>query len=243
MNRMLAVTRYLGIFVIALVISSPLIVSDTYAETYIAGQFGMALPAIEGGLKSIDTTTQFIPGTTHSDLDLANSFMFGAKLGHYFNSIRWFGLEAEAFHTTPHIKQQVHEFQNPSVPGVTPSATLQGALFRVLTVAPFNLMFRYHKTRLQPYIGFGPGIFFARIRGEGIAPGTPASTSDNWQIGLNAKIGFEYYFTRHVTAFGEWKYNYARFKFGENPDLFPFPYGFNATYSIHLVSFGIGYHF
>jgi opacity protein-like surface antigen len=243
MKQRQAETRYLGISIVALVIFGSVSVSDTYAETYIGGQFGIALPEIGGGLSSIDTTTQFLPGTTHSDLELANSVMLGAKLGHYFKSAPWFGLEAEVFYTTPHIEQQVHEFQNPSVPGPSPSATLQGAHFRVLTVAPFNLMFRYRKTRLQPYIGVGPGIFFAQIKGEGAAPGTPASTSDNGRFGLNAKVGVEYYITRHFTAFGEWKYNYARFNFEENPNLFPFPYGFNATYSMHLVSFGIGYHF
>jgi opacity protein-like surface antigen len=243
MSRIRRVTRSLGISAAALVIAAFSEVPNTYAESYIAGQFGVALPSIAGGLESIDITTQFIPGTTHSDLELSNSFLYGAKVGHYFNAARWFGLEAEAFYTTPHIKHQVHTIANPSVPGPPSSAMLQGAHFRVLTVAPFNLMFRYHKTRLQPYIGVGPGIFFARIQGEGLAPGSPESTSDNGRLGLNAKIGFEFYITRHLTAFGEWKYNYAPFSFKENVNLFPFPYGFDTTYRMHLVSFGIGYHF
>jgi opacity protein-like surface antigen len=153
-------------------------------------------------------------------------------------------MEGEFYSTSPHIKQQIHSFSNPSVPGpVSSTSPLQGAHFQVQTLAPINLMFRYHKTRLQPYIGFGPGIFFARIKGEGLAPGSPASTSDNARLGFNAKAGLEYYMTRHVTAFAEWKYNYARFNFKENTDLFPFPYGFNATYRMHLVAFGISYHF
>ena len=229
----------------ALFLSMVLTVPNAYPETYIGGQIGTALPAIGGGLKNIDITSRTsILGPTHSDLALDSSITFGAKIGHYFNSARWFGLEAEFFSTTPDIKQQVHTFPNPSAPCAVPcSSTLQGAHFRVMTFAPLNLMFRYNKTRLQPYVGIGPGIFFARIKGEGPTPGSSTSTSDNGQLGLNAKVGFEYFITRHLTAFGEWKYNYARFKFGENTDLFPFPYGFNATYSMHLVSFGIGYHF
>jgi len=104
-------------------------------------------------------------------------------------------------------------------------------------------MFRYPMTRLQPYVGVGPGIFFARIKGEGLAPDSPESTSDNGRLGLNAKVGLEYYVTRHLTAFAEWKLNYAHFKFDENQNLFPFPYGLDATYTMHLVSFGVGYHF
>lgn len=219
--------------------------TTAYAETYIGGQFGIALPSIGGGLKNIETTSQFLAGTTHSDLALASSAMVGGKIGHYFNGARWFGLEAEFFATAPHIEQQVHTFTNPAVScPATCSGTLQGAHFRVATLAPVNLMFRYHKSRLQPYIGFGPGIFFARISGESVGtPGSTASTSNNGVLGFNGKIGLEYYFTKHVTAFGEWKYNYARFNFKENSDLYPFPYGFKATYSMNLVSFGLAIHF
>jgi opacity protein-like surface antigen len=234
-----------GISATALVLSSLFIVVPTaYGETYVAGQFGFAVPGLGGGLSDGDITSSFfLPGTTHGEFELSTSLMFGGKVGHYFNSARWVGLEAEVFHTTPHIDQQVHTFQNPSVPGVTASATFQGAYFRVLTVAPFNLMFRYPMTRLQPYVGVGPGIFFARIKGEGLAPDSPESTSDNVRLGLNAKVGLEYFATKHLTAFAEWKFNYAHSKFDENQNLFPFPYGLDATYTMHLVAFGVGYHF
>lgn len=228
-----------------LLISSLLLaIPNVYGETYIAGQFGFSVPGIGGGLSDGDISSEFLlPGTTHGEFELATSLVFGGKVGHYFNSARWVGVEAEVFHTTPHIDQQVHTFQNPSVPGVTPSATFQGAYFRVLTLAPFNLMLRYPMLRLQPYVGVGPGIFFARIKGEGLTPDSPESTSDNAQLGLNAKVGLEYYATKHLTAFAEWKFNYAHFTFNENQNLFPFPYGLDATYTMHLVSFGVGYHF
>ena len=234
-----------GIVGIALTISSAMLaVPNAYPETYIAGQLGFTLPGLGGGLSDGDITSSFLlPGTTHGEFELSTSVMFGGKVGHYFNSARWLGLEAEVFHTTPHIDQQVHTLENPSVPGVTASATLQGAYFRVLTVAPFNLMFRYPMTRLQPYLGIGPGIFFARIKGEGLAPDSPESTSDNATLGLNAKAGLQYYVTKHLTAFAEWKFNYAHFKFDENQNLFPFPYGLEATYTMHFVAFGVGYHF
>ncbi len=234
-----------GICAATLLFSSLLVAVPTaYGETYVAGQFGLALPGLGGSLSGVDITSSlFIPGTKHSDLELSKSFMYGGKLGHYFNGVRWFGLEAEVFYTTPHIEQQDHTFSHPTVPCPGCTATFQGAHFRVLTVAPFNLMFRYHKTRLQPYLGVGPGIFFARIKGEGLAPDSPESTSDNARLGLNAKVGLEYHVTRHLTAFAEWKFNYARFNFNENQNLWPFFYSFDATYTMHLVSFGVGYHF
>lgn len=230
-----------GLFLMTSLFTTP-----AYSETYIGGQFGMALPSIGGGLKNIETTSQFLAGTTHSDLALANSAMVGGKIGHYFSGARWFGLEAEFFATSPHIDQQVHTFANPAVscPGSSCSGTLQGAHFRVATLAPLNLMFRYPHTRLQPYIGIGPGLFFARISGESNGtPGSTASTSNNGVLGFNGKVGAEYYFTKHVTAFLEGKYNYAKFNFKENTDLYPFPYGFKTTYSMFLVSFGLAIHF
>jgi opacity protein-like surface antigen len=243
MKRIQTAARYAGLLAFVLLISVAVCVSHVYAEAYIGGQFGMALPSIGGGLKRVEVDTVFLPGTTHSDLALADSFMWGAKAGYYFKSTRWFGLEAEFFSTSPHVKEQIHSFSHPSVGTISSGSPLQGAHLLVRTMAPLNLMFRYHKTRLQPYIGVGPGILFARIKGEGLTPDSPASTSDNGRLGVNAKIGFEYFMTRHITAFGEWKYNYARFQFKENTDIFPFPYGFSGAYQMHLVSFGVSYHF
>jgi opacity protein-like surface antigen len=253
MNHWYATRVSSGISATALLLSSLFFVVPTaYGETYIAGQFGFAVPGLGGGLSDGDVNSPsfaslFGPNTTitHGDYELSTSLMYGGKVGHYFNFAPWFGVEAEVFHATPHIDQQDYSFtiQNPSVPGVTAHGILQGAYFRVITVAPFNLMFRYHKTRLQPYVGVGPGIFFARIKGEGLAPDSPESTSDNARLGLNAKAGLEYYVTKHLATFAEWKFNYVHFDFDENPNFFPFFFGLDTTYTMHLVSFGVGYHF
>ena len=253
MKQGYAVRTSSGILAITLLLLSVLLTVPTaYGETYIAGQFGLALPGLGGGLSDGDVNSPsfsslFGPNTTitHGNYELTTSIMYGGKVGHYFDFARWVGIEAEAFYTTPHIDQQDYAFtiRNPSTPGLAANGILQGAHFRVLTVAPFNLMFRYHKTRLQPYVGVGPGIFFARIKGEGLAPDSPETTSDNARIGLNAKVGLQYYATKHLTVFAEWKFNYVHFNFDENQNLFPFFFGLDATYTMHLVSFGVGYHF
>ncbi|HKY72347.1 MAG TPA: outer membrane beta-barrel protein [Nitrospira sp.] len=242
MHELPRMTTLLGLGLFAAMISIPLLAPSAKAEWYVAGQFGVTLPSLGGGLSNIDVGSPFIAGTTHSDLALKNSILYGGKIGYYFRSARWFGLETEVFNTNPHIKEQTHTFNNPSGVPVA-SATLQGAHLGVTMWSPLNVMLRYPKSRLQPYIGFGPGIFFARIKGEGLGAENPTSTSSNGTIGLNAKAGVEYYMTRHFSAFVEWKYNYARFSFSENPDLFPFPYAFKATYSVHNAAFGLAYHF
>ena len=213
---------------------------QAYAETYVAGQFGVALPSIGEGLTDVDLTGAFPAGSTMSDRSLKTSVLYGAKLGYFFPQARWFGIEAEIFNTTPHIKEQSTTISvppSPTVTGGTTTAIVSGDHFSVLTLAPLNLVFRYPtNSRLQPYVAVGPGIFLGRV--ESIATGFEGSQSST-KLGLNTQVGFRYFMTRHVTVFGEWKYDHARFTFKENDTQF----GFNGTYSMHQVAFGVGYHF
>ena len=216
-----------------------LFVPQAYAESYVAGQFGVTLPSIGKGLTDNELTGIFLPGSTISDQSLKTSVLYGAKLGHYFNAVPWLGLEAEVYSTTPHIKQQSITFSGPS--GPVGSLDFPGLNLRVVTVAPLNLTLRYPKTRLQPYIAVGPGIFFARIK-------DPSLTSDNTQsstdFGLNAQVGLRYYITRHFTVFAEGKYNRVRFHFAETPPGINFNlFGFDSTYNMFHVAFGLSYNF
>src|SRR5713226_10770849 len=258
MTRRLAITSLLALLV-PIVLFAP----QAYAESYVAGQFGVTMPSIGKGLSNGDLTStsaslqnpsgtvNFPSGTTVDDQSLKTSFMLGGKIGHYFSRARWFGLEAEIFYSTPHVKQQDIRFRSdtpftftpsgggPSTPLGTeaPFVGVPGANFHVLTIAPFNLMFRYPGNRLQPYIGIGPGIFIARLKDPSVTQGDNSQSST--KLGLNTLIGVRYFLTRHVSAFAEGKYNYVRFNFEENPNFF----GFNATYTPINVVFGVSYHF
>ena len=59
-------------------------------------------------------------------------------------------------------------------------------------------MFRYPGYRLQPYIGVGPALYFARLKGSD-AP----EDSRPPAIGLNAELGARYYITRSWALVGE----------------------------------------
>jgi opacity protein-like surface antigen len=237
-----------------------LVTSIAQAESYVAGQFGATFPGsglFNGDLTSTSApltnppgTVNFPSGTTVSDQSLKTSLMLGGKIGHYFSKARWLGVEAEMFYSTPHIKQQNITLRSgtpftftpsgggPTIPIGNESTTeVPGANFHVLTIAPLNFVFRYPGTRLQPYVGVGPGIFIARIKNPSVNPGDDSQSST--KPGLNSFIGVRYYLTRHVSAFAEGKYNYVRFNFAENPNGF----GFNATYTPISVAFGIAYHF
>lgn len=252
--------RFVVTILLTLMVPIVLFAPQAYAESYVAGQLGPTFPV--DGLSNGDLTTTSLPipaGTfnfpsaTVSDQSLKTSFMFGGKIGHYFSRARWFGLEAEIFYSTPHIKQQDITFQSDTPGTFTPSGGgpiipippgqqftaqgVQGVNFSVLTIAPLNLMFRYPRYRLQPYIGIGPGIFIASIKDPSVTQGDDSQTST--KLGLNALIGARYFITRHISAFAEGKYNYVRFNFEENPNFF----GFNATYTPISVAFGVSYHF
>ncbi|MDN5941240.1 MAG: porin family protein [Nitrospira sp.] len=238
MNTIQSTRRFVITSLLALLAPVVLCAPQADAETYVAGQFGVTLPSIGKGLTDSDLTGSFIPGSTISDQSLKTSVLYGAKLGHYFTAVPWLGIEAEVYNTTPHIKQQDITFSGPS--GPVGSLEFPGLNFRVLTLAPLNLTLRYHKTRLQPYIAVGPGIFFARIH-------DPSLTSDNTQsstdLGLNAQVGLRYYITRHFTVFAEGKYNHVRFNFSETPPGSFNLFGFDSTYNMFHVAFGMSYNF
>ena len=236
MNTARTIRVFLAASLVTVMIQAALSPSVLQAEWYISGQFGVALPSIAGkGLSNVDINSSGFPsGTTMSDRALAASGLYGAKLGYFFPRAKWLGLQTEVFNTTPHIKQQSTTITVPSTGSAT--GVLSGDHLRVFTWAPLNLVLRYPNTRLQPYVAFGPGLFFATVHTTQAGfEGSQSST----KLGFNAEAGLQYYITRRVTVFGEGKYNLARFKFAENDTQF----GFNATYKMFAVVVGLGYHF
>ena len=223
--------------------------TPAYPQGYIAGQLGVSIP---GSLSNVDVTSQLIgnppmptpPGTQFSDFDLHNSFLIGAKAGYFSRSIRWFGVEAEVFHTTPHVKQQPVTttlgsgfiWSDTGTPTSNPIIS-PGLSFRMITLAPLNLVFRYPGHRLQPYVAVGPGIFLARLKQLG-------DSQSSTKLGLNSQVGLRYFMSRHWALFGEYKFNYVRLDFKETNVGRPIGLdGFDATYIAHNFVFGVGYHF
>jgi hypothetical protein len=214
------------------------------SETYVAGfggyTFGGKINNMEG--------TGFLSGLNLNDRDLADSAVYGGKIGHFFGDrLDWLGIEMEAFNTTPHVEQQ----------GLVP-----GSHFRVTTLA-FNLIGRlklgcemktvrteprsrregiryetqYEREfcRLQPYAGVGLGVFFANLSNNG------NSVSDNAVPGLNALGGVRCYFTERIALFAEYKYNYAVFDASTSG---PFGgAGFKGDYQVNHVVGGLSFHF
>lgn len=232
-----------GIFATTILIGSLLLaVPSACGEAYVVGQFGVSLPSLGGGLKDVEANST-TPPFEMPDWPLTSSFLYGAKVGYYFPQVKWFGLETEVYNTTPHMKKHPTTVTVPAgtvIPGlgtisvaVTGPVTFDGNHLRVLVWSPVNFMFRYPNMRLQPYFGFGPGIFFSRVN---VTTQESEASQSNIRVGLNAKVGAEYFITRNVTVFGEWKFNHVRFNFDE-------ALGLEGTYNMHSVAGGLGYHF
>ena len=134
-----------GVFCLSLV-SRPV-----QAEVYVAGQFGASIPNSFSNLKSD-------AGQSLSNLNLQDSFVYGAKLGYYSDSIKWLGVETEIFNSTPNVDQS----------GATPGRSL-----RVLNNwSPITLVARLPLGFVEPDAGIGMGVYFANstANGEKILP-------------------------------------------------------------------------
>lgn len=202
------------------------------AEMYIAGQAGATLPNAFSDVKL--SGSNYPQGGTMTDTPLKSSVMYGGKLGYYFESLKWLGIETEVFTATPHAKQYM---ATATVPAGSATFVQPGGSVRATTWA-FNLLVRHQMGNFEPYAGIGPGIFFASYGAPNGAGGM--SNASDTSIGLNTQLGLRYRLTDHVALFGEWKYNSASMKF----DRATLP-GTNieGQYSAHILAVGLGYHF
>ena len=234
MNIIDAARRFVIMSLLALLTPVVLFVPHAYAETYVAGQFGMTFPQ---ALTNGDVTQHGIGGLGLSDQDLKNSLMLGAKFGHYFTKARWVGIETGLSFANPHVKEGSLTLSGPG--GSATFNGLSGVSQRMIIWDVATLMFRYPGYRLQPYVGVGPALYFASLKGPTAPPGQSATT-----IGLNVEGGVRYYMTRNWALFGEGQYHLARLGYTSNDDNdVADPFGFRATYSALTVSLGLSYHF
>lgn len=184
------------------------------AEWYAAGVAGINFA---DRLTDVQGTNGF-QGNLFQDLDLQNSVTVGGKVG-YFPQHRWFGIEGEVLHTTPHIKGLEND------PGIH---------LRVTSVG-INFLARYPGRTFQPYVGVGGGAVIAHVGNSG---GVQSDT--NVAGGLNVLAGMRAFVTPHVAVFSEYKYTSATLKFDK---AFGPAGGFEGGYRAQYVLFGISYHF
>jgi opacity protein-like surface antigen len=195
------------------------------AEMYVAGQAGANFADRINSVAGTGPLAGF--SGPLADFDLQNSITYGGKIG-YFPGHSWYGIEAEVFHTNPHIKSFDDD---PKTPGFDPAA---GTHFRVTTVL-VNFMARYPGRTFQPYIGAGVGAAIAHI-GD-----TPTVRSDSdVATAWNVLAGLRAFITPKIAVFGEYKYTGATLRFDQ---AFGSDGGFSGNYRAQLLLGGLSYHF
>ena len=223
-------------------------------EVYVAGYGGFTWGHSFSDLEGRGS----IAGQQFGGRDLANSGVYGAKIGYFHpGRLNWLGIEVEGFNSTPHIEQ---------------GGGLPGSHLRVTTLA-FNVIARTKvgcrnrddvrhrddvrradgtvadadsdrrhwspldenlRCPLQLYAGAGPGIFFAETSNQF------RRSTDNGRIGLNALAGVKYFMTRNLAVFAEYKFNYAQFELSQMQGTGA---GFNGEYKASHVVGGLALHF
>jgi opacity protein-like surface antigen len=210
-------------------------VFPSHAEVYVGGGLGISLPNSFSNVSGLGIDSSL----KGSDLDLATSPIYGAKVGYFFPRLNWLGIEGEFLYSNPHMKQQrttsTGTFNTPLGP-VTGTATqdVPGAHVRMMTAAA-NVIARYPGKRFQPYIGVGFTMNWARFSSPAPRLGRAQVASDT-SPGFNVLAGSRFFLTKHVALFGEYKYMKSSFDFGNNVL-------FQADYSAHNLIAGVSLHF
>ncbi|MGQ0811883.1 MAG: outer membrane protein [Nitrospiraceae bacterium] len=184
------------------------------AEWYVAGQVGANFA---DRLKDIEGTGS-LAGLRAPSFDLQNSLTYGGKVG-YFPGHGWVGIELDAFHSTPHVKNL------DNVPGIH---------FRVTNVG-INFIVRYPGETLQPYVGFGAAAMIGHISSS---PTTQSQT--DVASGPVLLAGLRTFITPYVALFTEYKFTRATFQFDQ---AFGPVAGFVGDYQAQHVVVGVSYHF
>ncbi len=213
-NTFVVIAMVLGIFLFTS--------NQANAEWYVGGQVGFVKP---NDLKNVEGTGK-AKGIELSDQELKNAFGYGMKAGYFFpDYMDWLGLEFEVFTSNPHIKQQN---VTAKVGGSSLDlGTVTGSNLRIITPA-VNLIFRVPGYTVEPYVGAGIGLFFARLSDSDGADNDIAP-------GVNALGGLRFYLNDNVALFTEYKYNYTKLEFTDSR--------IKETYSSHSFFGGLSYHF
>jgi opacity protein-like surface antigen len=223
--------RAFGAVLIVLFLFTDFLAMKAYAESYVAGQIGVVLPLKATGESEV-TGGSFGSGTSSTNPVFKDSVLGGARFGHFFKSIPWFGLSTEVSYSTPNLAQQALN--------VTPSGSAPNQIVRLsgqsmrTVIWSNNLEFRVPGVQVEPYGGIGLAVMFAHLQDA-----TTGIGRSDTSPGLNVYVGGRYWATEHVTVFAEWKYNHIPLSFDPNGSLV----GFSTNFTTMNVVLGAGYHF
>jgi len=165
----------------------------------------------------------------------------GVKLGYFFHSIPYLGLEGESSVNNSYVNRRSLSTSRP-IQGASQVAVPND--FWINWTTALHIVGRYGFLpdkevpfgRLQPYVGIGPAI---------IVLYEEVDSAKNF--GIDVMAGVRYMFTKHIGAFVEYKYNHH---WGAEIEAHPFylPNGAEGRgtaqldFDCHKVVMGVAYH-
>ena len=173
-------------FVIATLVLSTLVLapvlafSETFVDLYAGGAFPM------------DTHTTFNGTEAASKSPYKDSFVFGGRVGYYFEGVPWVGLALDA----SYFKADIN-LPNGAENDVIPVSAL------LMVRAPLGATADFPHGRVQPYLGIGPSFVYSQSD-----VGSADDTSFN--MGFDVHLGLNYMFTRNIGSFGEYRFTYVK---------------------------------
>ncbi len=189
-----------------------------------------------------------ISGRTASNVNYQPGMVGGVKFGRYFDTLPWFGLEAETNFSRNAIRGSNGVLSPPAPIGG--SRLFTGSDWFDIWAMQVNLVVRYGLLkdkevtfgRLQPYLGIGPGVEIVYARYDSAK-----------NLALETQAGLRYMFTPHLAIFVEYKFSYQwqveyqNFILGKQS---PAALGINPTIQTlsfdlphHRFVLGVSYHF
>ncbi len=216
--------------------------SSAFSETYVGGGLGLSFAAEADSIKASQGAIE----ASSSDLDGDDSFAYGFKVGHYFNSLPWLGVEFNLYQREPDADQQ----------GVTVTGATAGLIrtdagqakvdVEHLTTAGLLVMLRATEEQtknmfnMEPYVGIGLGVNAINLS-EGTAYSAAGAylesvnLSSDVSVGILLSAGLNYDITDQIKAYGEYKYTEASYDMSTNA----VNYSFDVDDS--TMMFGVSY--
>jgi len=226
-------------------------VSPASAEWYVGGYVGVAIPDeedVDVGLSAVGIP---IADGTFKDVDLETSAVFGGKVGYFFESVPYFGLELEGYNFQPDADAQTVDFSGTVLgvpaPGPVPITDIDIDVIGIGLNAVYRLQLgetdAMPRGRFQPYFGLGLGIFIADL--ETTIFGLKADDTDT-ALGFQGLVGFKYFLIEHLALFAEYKFIQTDdFEFEDSTTVLGVPVkgSLETDLTAHLIYGGIAWHF
>jgi opacity protein-like surface antigen len=181
-----------------------------------------------------------LPKFTVSNNKFDTGIAGGIKLGYFFKSCPYLGLEGESNVGPNNVNRQTRQV-SPAVFGIPhvtmPSTTLLNWTTALHIVARYGFLKNSEVPfgRLQPYVGIGPAV---------VAMYDPNDSAKNFA--LDVMGGLRFMLNKNLSAFVEYKYNH---QFSPELEIHQVQVGnFSGlgtatfAYDLHRVVFGLTYH-